>query len=175
MCENPPAAYKALYSRPMPPPTPPRGDATRRELVRVEIDSDGNEMADSLELVAEYAIDLKFGLTVVSGFATPATATSPGIDPAVIQFPIGDARNYEYTYEPSSSSPVNDKAPHRIRSVRARLAVRSREADRAASVSAPTTAPPGTLFRYSIGADAGFARVRTLSPTSAPSLASIVW
>jgi hypothetical protein len=165
--KNPPVAYKALYAASATAP----GDQTRRELVRVELDYDGKEMADSLELVAEYAVDLKFGLTVVSGFKTTAN-----VDPAVTQFPIGDPRNYEYTYEPSSSSPVNDKAPHRVRSVRARLAVRSREADRNANVQPPSTAPPGTLFRYGIGVDAGYARVRTLvADISLPNLASLAW
>jgi prepilin-type N-terminal cleavage/methylation domain-containing protein len=164
--KSPPTAYQALYSASATAP----GDETRRELVRVELDSDGKEMADSLEIVAEYAVDLKFGLTVVSGFATP------GNDPGVIQFPIGDPQNYEYTYEPSSSSPVNDKAPHRVRSVRARLAVRSREADRAAGVPAPASAPPGTLFRYSFAGDAGFSRVRTLvADINLPNLASLTW
>ena len=110
--KNPPTAYKALFAASATAP----GDQTRRELVRVELDHDGKEMADSLELVAEYAVDLKFGLTVVSGFKTTAN-----LDPNIAQFPIGDAKNYEYTYEPSSTSPVNDKAPHRVRSVRARL------------------------------------------------------
>jgi prepilin-type N-terminal cleavage/methylation domain-containing protein len=164
--KNPPASYKALYGTSATAP----GDQTRRELVRVELDHDGKEMPASLELIAEYAVDLKFGLTVVSGFKTAAN-----LDPAVMQFPVGDAKNYEYTYEVSSTSPVNDKAPHRVRAVRARLAVRSREADRNAGVNPPPTAPPGALFRYAVG-DAGFARVRTLvADISLPNLASIAW
>jgi hypothetical protein len=165
--KNPPLAYKPLYAASATAP----GDQTRRELVRVELDHDGKEMADSLELVAEYAVDLKFGLTVISGFKTSANA-----DPNIAQFPIGDPKNYEYTYEPSSSSPINDKAPHRIRSVRTRLAVRSREADRVANVPAPTTAPAGAIFRYAIPGTTGFARARTLvADISLPNLASIAW
>ena len=165
--KNPPAAYKPLYAASATAP----GDQTRRELVRVELDYEGKEMAGSLEIVAEYAIDLKFGLTVLSGFKTAAN-----LDPNIVQFPIGDARNYEYTYEPSSSSPVNEKAPHRVRSVRARFAVRSREADRAANVTPPSSAPPGTIFRYAVGVDAGFARARTLvADISLPNLASLAW
>jgi hypothetical protein len=165
--KNPPTAYKSLYAASATAP----GDQTRRELVRVELDYDGKEMADSLELVAEYAVDLKFGLTVVSGFKSSAY-----LDPNITQFPVGDSKNYEYTYEPNSSSPVNDKAPHRVRAVRARLAVRSREADRNAAVAAPSTAPPGAMFRYAIGADAGYARVRTLvADINLPNLASIAW
>ena len=166
--KNPPPSYKSLYAASATAP----GDETRRELVRVELDYDGKEMADSLELIAEYAVDLKFGLTVISGFKTTAN-----VDPAVMQFPVGDAKNYDYTYEVSSTSPVNDKAPHRIRAVRARLAVRSREADRNAGVTPPSSAPPGALFRYAVGsADGGFARVRTLvADISLPNLASITW
>jgi prepilin-type N-terminal cleavage/methylation domain-containing protein len=164
---SPPAAYKTLYATSATAP----GDETRRELVRVELHSDGKEMADSLELIAEYAVDLKFGLTVISGFKTAAN-----VDPTLTQFPIGDAKNYEYAYEVSASSPVNDKAPHRIRAVRARLAVRSREADRYANVAAPSTAPPGTIFRYGLPGDAGFARARALvADINLPNLASIAW
>lgn len=165
--KSPPVAYKSLYATSATAP----GDQTRRELVRVELDYEGKEMADSLELVAEYAIDLKFGLTVVSGFKT-----ADNLDPSVIQFPIGDPRNYEYTYEPSSSSPVNDKAPHRIRAVRARLAVRSREADRAESISPPSSAPAGAIFRYGLPGDGGYARARTLvADINLPNLANITW
>jgi prepilin-type N-terminal cleavage/methylation domain-containing protein len=165
--KSPPAAYKALYAATATAP----GDQTRRELVRVELDYDGKEMTNSLEIVAEYAVDLKFGLTVISGFKTAAN-----VDPAVVQFPIGDPKNYEYTYEPTSSSPVNDKAPHRVRSVRARLAVRSREADRLANVQVPASAPAGAIFRYAIPGDAGFARARTLvADINLPNLASLIW
>jgi prepilin-type N-terminal cleavage/methylation domain-containing protein len=163
--KSPPLAYKAVYAAKAP------GDDTRRELVRVELDHDGKEVADSLELVAEYAVDLKFGLSVISGFKT-----TDNVDPAVVQFPIGDAKNYEYTYEPSSSSPVNDKAPHRVRSVRVRLAVRSREGDRAANIQAPSSAPPGTIFRYAIAGTTTFARARTLiADINLPNLASLTW
>jgi prepilin-type N-terminal cleavage/methylation domain-containing protein len=163
----PPSAYKSLFAANATAP----GDASRRELVRVELDSDGAEMTDSLELVAEYAVDLKFGLTVISSFKTTAN-----VDPTLTQFPIGDARNYEYTYQVSSSSPVNEKAPHRVRSVRARLAVRSREADRAANVPAPATAPPGTIFRYGLPGDGGFSRARALvADIHLPNLASVAW
>jgi hypothetical protein len=165
--KSPPPAYKALYAASATAP----GDGSRRELVRVELDYDGKEMTDSLELIAEYAVDLKFGLTVISGFKTTAN-----VDPVLAQFPIGDARNYEYTYEVSSSSPLGDRAPHRVRSVRARLAVRSREADRSANVQAPSTAPPGTIFRYGLPGDGGFARARALvADISLPNLASLTW
>lgn len=165
--KSPPTAYKSLFA---PNATAP-GDSSRRELVRVELDADGQEMTDSLELIAEYAVDLKFGLTVITGFKTTAN-----VDPALTQFPIGDARNYEYTYQVSSSSPVNEKAPHRVRSVRARLGVRSREADRAANVPAPATAPPGTLFRYGLPNDGGFSRARELvADINLPNLASLTW
>jgi prepilin-type N-terminal cleavage/methylation domain-containing protein len=165
--KSPPAAYKALYGAAATGP----GDQTRRELVRVELDYDNKEMADSLELVAEYAVDLKFGATVISGFATAAN-----VDPTLTQYPVGDARTYDYTYEVSSTSPVNEKAPHRVRSVRARFAVRSREGDRTANVQPPSTAPPGTIFRYAIPGDGGFARARTLvADINLPNLASLTW
>src|SRR5216684_313969 len=59
-----PVGYASLFTKSAGAP----GEDTRFELVRVELDADGNEMENTLELVAEYAVDLKFALTVVSSF-----------------------------------------------------------------------------------------------------------
>ena len=61
------------------------GDTSRLELVRVEVDVNGNEMADTLELVAEYAVDLRFGLTVVNAFKTPAESRRYSTFPSATQ------------------------------------------------------------------------------------------
>ncbi|HEX9296042.1 MAG TPA: prepilin-type N-terminal cleavage/methylation domain-containing protein [Polyangiaceae bacterium] len=156
--KNPPEGYKPLYAAGATAP----GDESRRELVRVELDSDEAEMADSLEIVAEYAVDLKFGLTVAAGFKTPAN-----LDPELSQFAIGDPKNYEYF----AGVGATDRGPHRIRAVRARFAVRSREADRAAGIEAPA----GNLFRYQLPGG-GFARARTLTADiGLPNLAGVAW
>jgi hypothetical protein len=123
-------------------------------------------MPNTLELVAEYAVDLKFALTVVTGFG------ATNVDPVLTEFPFSDARNYTYAGVVTPASPP-DTAPHRIRSVRARLAVRSREGDRLEPL--PPT-PQGNIFRYAIPGDAGFARARTLTADIAlPNLAGVAW
>ena len=146
------------------------GDEKRYELVRVEIDSSGAEMADSLELVAEYAVDLRFGLTVAT-----TVMNANVFDPTVAEFPFGDANVYNYAFDVATSPTA--VGPERIRAVRARLSVRSREADRAAPVPPPAGAPPGSLFRYSMGGDGGsYARARSLTADiQLPNLAGIAW
>ena len=139
------------------------GDQQRLELIRVELDAQGNEIDDTLELVAEYAVDLKFGLTVVSGFRTPS-------DPDITSFPVGDSRIYDYSFDVAANTAAG---PERIRAVRARLVVRSREADRTDNVAAPT---PGNIFRYAVPGDAGFARARTLTADiQLPNLTGVNW
>ncbi|HKQ69073.1 MAG TPA: prepilin-type N-terminal cleavage/methylation domain-containing protein [Polyangiaceae bacterium] len=160
----PPAGYAPLFGEAGAP-----GDQTRLDLVRVEVDTDGVEIADSLELVAEYAIDLKFALGVVSAYATPG-------DPAFTQYPLDDPHITDYAYLVTGASAANAIGPHRIRSVRARFAVRSKEIDRAGGVTMPAGSPAGALFRYGVGADGGFARARTLvADIALPNLAGIPW
>jgi prepilin-type N-terminal cleavage/methylation domain-containing protein len=142
------------------------GDERRFELVRVELDATGNEMPDSLELVAEYAVDLRFGLTV---------STVPGTDPVLAEYPIGHPSVHNVAFDVATNPAT--PGPERIRAVRARLAVRSREADRAAAVPPPPNGPPGALFRYSMGGDGGvFARARSLTADiQLPNLAGVAW
>jgi hypothetical protein len=158
-----PSGYQNLYGDAATAP----GDETRFDLVRYELDTAGNEIAGSLELVSEYAVDLKFALTVVPNFTG-----GDGGGPTLTSFPFGDDQNYAYAAAVGPGLPISPIAPNRIRSIRARLVVRSREADR----SAPITQPAGNIFRYAIGADAGFARARTLvADVSLPNLASLRW
>lgn len=158
---NIPTGYQALYGDAATAP----GDETRLDLVRVEVGADESEL--SVELVAEYAVDLKFGLTVASDIVA-------GTDPTTSVFPIGDDRNYEYTYKVAPPAPADQKGPERIRTVRARLAVRSREADRAADI--PISPATGNIFRYSFGVDAGYARTRTITADiGLPNLANLKW
>jgi prepilin-type N-terminal cleavage/methylation domain-containing protein len=154
--------FKPLYATSATAP----GDEKRYELVRVEIDTSGAEMADSLELVAEYAVDLRFGLTV---------ATVGGTDPSLVEYPFGDANVYNYAFDVATNPTT--VGPERIRAVRARLTVRSREADRSTTVAPPAGAPPGSLFRYSMGGDGGsYARARSLTADiQLPNLAGVAW
>jgi hypothetical protein len=141
--------WKALFDASKGAP----GEDTRTELVRDQLDADGKLVPNSTEVVAEYAVDLQFSV-----FGQPAT----GI-PAVVFSAPGDA-NFGTFFKENG---VGD-FPERVRSVRARLSVRSREADR-------TTGIPGGLYRFQIAASQ-WARVRTFQADVAlPNQASVQW
>jgi hypothetical protein len=97
------------------------------------------------ELVAEYAVDFRVGVGAVS--------SAPSSEPTLVQLDEGDSGFQTYTTTPSAGG-----TPQRLRSLRVRLSVRSREGDRDERSFA------GGLYRVGLGANgaAPFARVRTL-------------
>ncbi|HEY5957591.1 MAG TPA: hypothetical protein VIV60_13590, partial [Polyangiaceae bacterium] len=120
------------------------------------------------EIVAEYAVDLRFSLTYVVGPLAPA--------PRLITEPFDSANVL------TIAGPVLSKgataSPQSIRSVRARLSVRSREADREANISTASGDLAPGLYRIGLGEEgkAPFARVRTLqADTFIGSQAEIRW
>jgi len=146
-------------------------DGDRTELVRSELDTSGQEIANTQEVVAEYAVDLKFGLTVVSGTILNQT------DPTLTTLAPGDTSNIlKYAGDTTGiTSPLF--GPQRIRAVRVRLSVRSREADRSANITAGGAIAPG-LYRIGLGANGAppFARVRTLqADVSLPNQMGTLW
>jgi hypothetical protein len=153
--------YAPLFT---PPPNtqPAPGDETRLELTRVELDTAGNEFADTLEIVAEYAVDLKFGLTIATNL--------PSFDPGLSQLAVGHADVYNI-WANDVATTMGTAGPERIRSVRVRLAVRSREGDRPAGLTADSTR---ATYRYELPAVGSFARMRTLTADIAlPNLAGL--
>jgi hypothetical protein len=128
-------------------------DNTRVELVRTELDpatdlTTGAPLAGTTpELVAQYAVDLKFGL-IVDG------RNAVGDQPVLSTIPLGTAG-------------VATAQPGRIRGVRVRLSVRTRDADREVDITEDDQDELGLsrgLYRVGLG-DQGagpFARVRTL-------------
>ncbi|MBW2458910.1 MAG: prepilin-type cleavage/methylation domain-containing protein, partial [Deltaproteobacteria bacterium] len=120
----------------------------RTELVRVELDADDNEMPTTLEVLAEYAVDLKFGLTE----AIPAGPVG-GI-PTLVRHPIGTAPVYAIAAPLASNG-----TPERIRAVQIQLSIRSAKRDRDVAIAGPG----GGLLRFSLGLGRGFARMRTLT------------
>lgn len=127
----------------------PVGETTRTELVRQELDVDGEPIDGTLELVAEYAVDLDFEVGAV----------------------VGTSINQLESTEWSSVFPANPDAvgaAQRVRTVRARLSVRSREADREAAID-------GGLYRFRLG-DRQYARVRTFQADIAlPNQLGVTW
>lgn len=119
------------------------GEATRTELVRQEIGANGavvEAVGDlTTELVAEYAVDLSFSVTAqLTVGANAAIDIQPGTGNFTTVFP---------------ASAASVGIPQRVRAVRARLSVRSREGDREAAIA-------GGLYRFQLP-DGGWARVRT--------------
>lgn len=132
----------------------PSYEATRRELVREELDVDGAPIDGTLELIAEYAVDLGFSLLVAPGDTDP-----------LMRLAGADVSRY-------AGNPVGMLAgngPQLIRAVHAWLSVRSQEADRTADLGIATTAPGPNLLRISVhptdGTQGPFARMRTLQST----------
>jgi type II secretory pathway pseudopilin PulG len=131
-------------------------EAARTELVRVELDQEEKEIDATLEVVAEYGVDLKFGLS----------RATPGIQPTIERYPLGNATVYSVT-----ALPTNGGTPQRARALQVRFSTRASEKDRSSGL----TAGDGGLLRYKLGTDA-FARMRTVVVDVAlPNLASVTW
>jgi len=143
--------YAALYSARAGLP----GEADRTELVRSELDPSDAEGDDVLtigevpleELVAEYAVDLDFEIGAVTN--------GPTEEPDITHLTASDTAFASFT--------GTGTLPHRARTIRVRLGVRSREADRDEPIGTLPGVAPG-LYRFRIGeSNPDYARVRTLS------------
>jgi hypothetical protein len=141
-------------------------ESNRLELIREELSTSGTPIASTQEVVAEYAVDLRFALTTIAN-TTTSTFTAVGFNnPTLVQAVAGPTN-------------LATSSPQSIRAVRARLSVRSREVDRQEDVSASTNVAPG-LYRIkltdSTTKHTGFARVRTLqSDIAIPSHLELRW
>jgi type II secretory pathway pseudopilin PulG len=154
------AGYQKVFSNSAEAP----GESERTELTRVELNIEGQEIDGTEEIVAEYAVDLNLQLNAV-------TSTTGCCDPNLAFLSPGDA------LFPTFTGPVFNtvNTPELVRSLRVRLGVRSREADRLAGV--PNPANQG-LFRFNIGTGTAetFARVRTFQADVAlHNQADILW
>lgn len=132
--------YGPVYSG-----TGPSYEQDRVELVREEFAPDGSPFDGTAELVAEYAVDLRFRLTVAPSQRTPLVY-------------IEQDEVAEWAGPPESVGA--GRGPQLVRSVHTWLSVRSRSADR----RAPIENASGPLYRIGLGANGGepFARVRTV-------------
>jgi hypothetical protein len=139
------------------------GDADRTELARVELDTSGDPIQGTEEMVAQFAVDLRFSLTV-------ATSVVGGSDPVLETVPDDDVST---TWAGDITGLPGNTGPERIKSVRVRLSVRSREADRGEDISSATVTDPSVapgFYRIGLGnpaisvapPGAPFARVRHL-------------
>jgi hypothetical protein len=129
----------------------------RTELARVELDTFGNEIDGTEELVAEYAVDLAFGITVADGIDN-GTGTITGLTTFE-----ADTDNDAAIVAWAGDTLGQVQRPQRVKSVRVRLSVRSREGDREADI-VPGLGVAAGFYRIGLGPDgtAPFARVRTM-------------
>jgi Tfp pilus assembly protein PilW len=129
------------------------GETTRTELVRDQLDATGTPIAGTTDVVAEYAVDMQFSVV------GQVLAYTPGL----VQSTPGDAVFTKFF----AANSLGDR-PQGVRSVRVRLSVRSREADR-------TTGIAGGLYRFQVDANS-WARVRTFEADVAlPNQAGVQW
>lgn len=128
------------------------GDSGRTELVRTELAADGTELTAATELVAEYAVDLRFGITAST------MIQGDNYNPTVTTYGIGASQVYSIAGPVSSVS----SQPELIRAVQVRLSTRTRAPDRDASL--PVVAPDGRRLRFLISPtmEPAFARMRTI-------------
>ena len=129
------------------------GEDTRTELVRDQLTTDGTTIPGTVDIVAEYAVDLQFSVMgqAVRGVSSLAFASPPGGD-------------WDLYFKANGT----DDRPQGVRSVRVRLSVRSREADRTVGIA-------GGLYRFRVGT-AEWARVRTFQADVAlPNQRRVQW
>jgi Tfp pilus assembly protein PilW len=129
------------------------GEVSRTELVRDQLDANGNVIPGSADVVAEYAVDLQFAVFGQLAANVPSlTFAAPGDG------------NFGTFFKANG---IGD-SPQRVRSVRVRLSVRSREADREGGISSG-------FYRFQLGV-AQWARVRTFQADVAlPNQAGVQW
>lgn len=129
------------------------GDANKYDLVRRELDHNGLPIAGTEEIVAEYAVDLGFAFTVDLSAPQTATVQTP---PNLVSYDFGDANNGVIAGDTVTGGATAVR-PQRIRSVKYRLTVRSRDYDR----SVPVDDGGVGLLRYKLGTNQ-YARARSV-------------
>jgi prepilin-type N-terminal cleavage/methylation domain-containing protein len=144
----------AQFSGMFPANRGPTYEATRRELVREELDTGGVPIAGTLELVAEYVVDLGFSLLVSPSAGAQLTRVAP-------------ANLSNFAGDPNSTG--LNRGPQMIRAVHAWLSLRSQEADRSTSLSLPALGIGPNRLRISLDPTSSalppFVRVRSLQST----------
>jgi prepilin-type N-terminal cleavage/methylation domain-containing protein len=170
-----PTQYQALGGRPL---SPSALDPIKYDLVRSYVDAQGNRIKDSMEIVAEYAVDLGFAFSVENG-----TPNLPTLDPAMITYAFDNVANQAWAADVALTPGTRAQ---RIRIVRARVATRAAEPDRNLNVAVgtPTGMPTENyLYRYcvlepctTVNDTPRWARVRTLTTEVAlPNQAGAYW
>jgi Tfp pilus assembly protein PilW len=142
--------YAAMVNPTSPTLAQVTGDSGRTELVRTELDQNNVQIASTMEVVAEYAVDMRFGITVSSIVA------NNNYQPYVTAFAVGDPTVYTW-----AASIANGGRPELLRSVQVRLSTRTRAPDRDADLPA---GPDGRRLHFLVdpSLQPAYARVRTI-------------
>jgi hypothetical protein len=158
---------------------PGSADPNEYVLTRQYVDAiSNNPDPNTMEVVSEYAVDLKFAFTVDSQVPYNNPPGAYVINP-LLYLQLDSITNQAWAYDVSTVIPYSQQGPQRIRSVRVRTAIRTAAADRIVNVTpVPNTGQP-YMFRYFIpGAANGleWARVRTgVTETALPNQARYYW
>jgi prepilin-type N-terminal cleavage/methylation domain-containing protein len=138
-----PPQYAALGSQAL---SPGVLDPNKYDLVRSFVNAQGVRVDATMEVVAEYAVDLEFAFSVENGTAAA---------PVMLTFPFDDSTNNPKWAADVSLGTVPPTQPQRIRVARARVVTRAAQPDRTVNIP---IAPPnlavgatGTqafLYRY---------------------------
>jgi hypothetical protein len=143
-----------LAGTPLAPTTP---DPTKFDLMRSYVDAvTGNIIADTSEIVAEYAVDLDFAFSV----NTSVINTSPN----VVSYGFEDPNDNDQWANDVNVAGINATVgPQRIRAVRARVVTRTSQPDRSVKIAVGNYGSQEFMYRYQIDANATvFARARTI-------------
>jgi prepilin-type N-terminal cleavage/methylation domain-containing protein len=136
-------------------------DANKYDLVRSFVDATGTVVAETSEIVAEYAVDLDFAFSVENGTAA---------QPSMLTFSFDDPTNQTWGDDVSLSKQP-PPMPERIRIVRARLVTRAAQPDRTVNLPVTNFGGQTFLFRYCLNGQGcaatdrslQWARVRTIT------------
>lgn len=166
-------AAQPFISAPLTGDTGNAGNFGRTELVRVELDNTGAEIPATMEIIAEFAVDLKFGITWAATGSNPGAATREPIT-------AGPENANIYTKTQKNIWGGGVGTPERVRSVQVRLATRTRAPDRELDIPMAQFNPAdGRRFRFLIDANLPpprYARLRTLySEVSLPNQMGVQW
>ena len=148
-------------------------DPNKYDLVRWYLGMDGNGIANTMEVVAEYAVDLDFAYSFEMGTAVLPVSQTYWFEDTV-------HKPYWVEWTDNGNEVPNTAIPQRLRSVRVRLATRVAQADR--SVNIPANAG-NFIYRYCLNAAGcpspgdpntpSWARTRTITTeVSLPNLAT---
>lgn len=150
------------------------GDETRTELVRREVVL-GNAgvpfYADpSATVIAEYAVDLRFGVWTSNTNIAGCTAPAVGL-----RFCPPSSSGITNVMAPGNAFIQLAQGPESVHAVQMRLVTRSREVDRSADLPSSNTNAHGSIHRFKVG-ELGWARARTLvADVSLPNQRGDVW